>query len=352
MLRFANPEFFHLFWLVPVLMAFLFWATRHRKRLLQRLGDDHLIAQLTRSISPRKRVWKAVLFLLGYSVLVLALTNPQIGTKLQEVKREGLDVFIALDVSKSMLAEDVAPNRFDRAKQEISNFIDELRGDRVGLILFSSLAFVQCPLTLDYGAAKLFLDESNVGSIPQPGTSISEAIRTAMTSFVSQEQKYKVLIVITDGEDHEDDPVEVAQEAAESGVLIYTVGVGSPAGAPIPEHNQRGQMTGYKKDNRGQTITTKLDVLTLEKIADAANGKFVSMGAAGSGLAQVYEEMMGMEKKELSAREFTQFEDRFQIFLLIALIIFALEMFISERRSHQRLMAIARKQAVENRFWY
>ncbi|MEZ4766289.1 MAG: VWA domain-containing protein [Calditrichia bacterium] len=177
-----------------------------------------------------------------------------------------------------MLAEDVAPNRFDRAKQEISNFIDELRGDRVGLILFSSLAFVQCPLTLDYGAAKLFLDESNVGSIPQPGTSISEAIRTAMTSFVSQEQKYKVLIVITDGEDHEDDPVEVAQEAAESGVLIYTVGVGSPAGAPIPEYNQRGQMTGYKKDNRGQTITTKLDVLTLEKIADAANGKFCEHG--------------------------------------------------------------------------
>ena len=332
MLRFANPEYFHLYWLAPLLILFFIGVFRQKKKLLLRLGDDELIARLTRNVSRKKQLWKVVFLLMGYCFLVLAMTDPQIGTKLEEVKREGVDIFIALDVSKSMLAEDVAPNRFERAKQEISNFVDQLRGDRVGLILFSGLAFVQCPLTLDYSATKLFLDESYVGVIPQPGTSVTDAIRTAMKSFVSEEKKHKVLIVITDGENHEDDPVEAAREVAESGVIIYTIGVGLPQGAPIPKYDQRGNRVGFKKDRNGQIVTTRLDVVTLERIAQAANGKFYSIAAGSSGLRKIYGDIMGMEKKELSAREFTQFDDRFQGFLLIALLFLIVETVLGERR--------------------
>ena len=346
MLRFAHPEYFNLLWLLPFLLLFVYWSARQRRRQLAKIGDLSLINRLTKSVSYRKRNWKTALFLFSFCFLVIALTDPQIGSKLQEVKREGLDVFIALDVSNSMLAEDVPPNRFERAKQEISNFIDELRGDRVGLILFSGLAFVQCPLTLDYSAAKLFLDESRVGIIPQPGTAISEAIKAAQQSFVSQEQKYKVLIVITDGESHEDNPVEAAKEIAKTGVVVYTVGVGSPSGAPIPEYDQSGRRVGYKKDRNGQTVTTRLDVVTLQKIAEATGGKFVSMGFGG-GLQEVLDDIMKMEKKELSAREFTQFEDRFQIFLLLALLLLIAEFLIDERKSSARLKSVLTKSQTE-----
>ncbi len=337
MLRFANPEYFYLYWLVPAFVLFFIWAFRHRKRLLKRLGDPVLMERMAETVNRRKQVGKAVLFLSAYVFLVLALADPQIGTRVEEVKREGVDIFVALDVSKSMLAEDVAPNRFLRAKQEISNFIDMLRGDRIGLILFADVAFVQCPLTLDYSAAKLFLDEAAVGAVSQGGTSITEAIRTAASSYVTQQQKHKVLIVITDGENHEDDPVEAAATAAETGLVIYTVGVGSPQGAPIPEFDAQGNRLGYKKDPVGQVVTTRLDVLTLERIANAANGKFYTIAAGRAGLQDIYRDIMGMEKKELSAREFTQFEDRFQGLLLIALVLLFVETLMSERRKIKHL---------------
>ena len=267
MLRFANPEYFHLYWLLPVLIAFFVWMFQYKKRLLKRLGDQELIERLTASVSRSKQVWKTVLLVIVFSVLVFALADPQIGTKLEEVKREGIDIFIALDVSKSMLAEDVAPNRFEKAKHEISEFIERLQGDRVGLIVFSGLAFVQCPLTLDYGAANLFLDDVYIGVVPQPGTAISEAIKTAQRSFVSKELKHKALIIITDGEDHEGAALEVAQEAAKEGIKIYTIGIGSPQGAPIPEFDRHGNRVGYKKDREGRVVTTKLDIPSLEKIA-------------------------------------------------------------------------------------
>ena len=332
MIKFANPDFFHLLWLVPLLLVFFVWAKRQKRRMLQRLGDPALIERLSKSISHRRRLWKIALILTAFFVWIIALANPQIGTRVEEIKRQGVDIFIALDVSKSMMAEDVAPNRFERARQEISDFIDALQGDRFGLILFAGLAYVQCPLTLDYSAAKLFLSESEIGMVPQPGTSITEAISTATRSFDSQDQKYKVLIVITDGENHEDDPIKAATSMAESGGVVYTVGIGSPSGAPIPEFDKRGKRVGYKKDRQGEIVTTRLDILTLEQIAETGGGKFYSIGAGASGLDKVYEDIMGLEKKELSAREFTQFEDRFQIFIFIALLLLILESLISERR--------------------
>ncbi len=319
------------------MVVFLVWSFRRKKRLLNRIGDEELVEHLTRSVSRNKQIWKAILFIFAFIVLVFALADPQIGTKLEEVKRSGVDIFVALDVSKSMLAEDVAPNRLDKAKHEISSFVDRLEGDRIGLICFAGIAFVQCPLTLDYSAAKLFLSDIDTDIIPQPGTAIGSAIKTATQSFVTKELKHKVLILITDGEDHESDPVEVAKEAAKEGVVIYTIGIGSPQGAPIPEYDAYGNRTGYKKDNGGQVVTTKMDVLTLEKIAFQTGGKYYISSTGESELNKIYDEISSMEEKELSSRQFTQFEDRFQIFLIITLIILVFETLLGEGRKIKRL---------------
>ncbi|MBN2366107.1 MAG: VWA domain-containing protein [Calditrichaeota bacterium] len=337
MLRFGYPEFFHLYWLVPVLIIFFVWSFRRRKKLLKKVGDEKLVEQLVRSVSRRKQLWKTVLILISFIVLVFALADPQIGTKLEQVKRSGVDIFVALDVSKSMLAEDVPPNRLEKAKHEVSTFIDRLEGDRVGLICFSGIAFVQCPLTLDYSAARLFLNDIDTDVIPQPGTAISRAIDVAMKSFVAQEFKHKVLVLITDGEDHEGNPLEKAKEAAREGIIIYTIGIGSPQGAPIPEYDAYGNRVGYKKDRDGQIVTTKLDVLTLEKIAFETGGKYYISSTGESELDKIYHEISAMEEKELSSRQFTQFEDRFQIFLIIALIFLIIETLLGERRKIKQL---------------
>ena len=264
MLRFAYPHFFQLYWLIPVILVFWVWSFKRKKKLLDQIGDEELVEQLTRSVSRKRQIWKIIIIIFAFIFLVFGLADPQIGTKLEDVKRSGVDIFVALDVSKSMLAEDVAPNRLEKAKHEISTFIDRLEGDRIGLICFAGIAFVQCPLTLDYSAARLFVSDIDIHIIPQPGTAIERAINTAKQSFVTKELKHKVLILITDGEDHESDPVEVAKEAARDGVIIYTIGIGSPQGAPIPEYDRYGNRTGYKKDRDGNVITSKLDILTLQ----------------------------------------------------------------------------------------
>jgi Ca-activated chloride channel family protein len=337
MLRFGYPQFFQLYWLVPVLLIFFLWSFRRKRALLKKIGDEKLISQLVQTVSRRKQIWKVILLLFSYIVLVFALADPQIGTKLEEVKRSGVDIFVALDVSKSMLAEDVPPNRLDKAKHEISTFIDQLEGDRIGLICFSGIAFVQCPLTLDYSAARLFLNDIDTDIIPQPGTAISRAIDIARNSFVAKEFKHKVLIIITDGEDHEGDPLELAKEARKDGIIIYTIGIGSPQGAPIPEYDAFGNRTGYKKDREGQIITTKLDVMALEKIAFETGGKYYISSSGESELNKIYDEISGMEKKELSSRQFTQFEDRFQIFLIIVVIVLIFETLLGERRKIKQL---------------
>lgn len=332
MLRFAYPHFFQFYWLIPLLILFFIWSFKKKNKLLKRVGDEELIAQLSRLVSHRKQVWKVILIFVAVIVLIFALANPQLGTKLEDVKRKGVDIFIALDVSKSMLAEDIPPNRLEKAKHEISTFIDRLEGDRIGLICFSGIAFVQCPLTLDYSAAKLFLSDIDSDIIPQPGTSIGKAISTGMHSFVTKELKHKVFILITDGEDHGSDPVAVAKEAAKEGVIIYTIGIGSPQGAPIPEFDAHGNRTGYKKDREGRIVISKLDVLTLEKIAFETGGKYYISSTGESELERIYQEIAAMEEKELSSRQFTQFEDRFQIFLVFALIILLIETLLGERR--------------------
>lgn len=330
MIRFAHPEYLYALALLPVMLASFVWANIARRRAMQQLGNPDILRTLIPSLSPGKRGMKSALILLGCAFLVLGLANPQIGTRMEEVKREGVDIFIALDVSASMKAEDIKPNRLENAKRQIALLLDKLQNDRIGLIVFAGESYLQLPLTADYDAARLFLSTIDVDVVPVPGTAIGSAIRLAMTSFVEGEKKHRVLIVITDGENHEDDAIAAAKDAATDGIVVHTIGMGSPLGTPIPVYNGNIQI-GYKQDSQGNTVLTKLDETTLQQIAGAGNGKYVRATSQQHELDSMLKEIESMEKKEFGSRVFTEFEDRFQYALLIALFLTALEFFISER---------------------
>lgn len=332
MIRFANEQFFQLFWLVPMLTVFFWYVFRQKAKAIERFGSPELMEKLTETTSKKRQRLKAALLILGSAVIIAGISRPQIGTRLEEVTREGQDIIVAIDVSKSMLAEDISPSRLEKAKHEIAGIIDKLQGDRIGIIAFAGEAFVQCPLTLDYGAAKLLLSVVNPDLIPLPGTNLSQAIAKAIETFERQERKYKVLIIITDGEDHAGEIEQYTEAAAREGIVIYTVGIGTPEGVPIPEFDKAGNRIGYIKDSEGQTVVTKLDELTLQKIAFATNGKYFNATPEESELDIIYEEISSGEKKEIGSMQFTQFEDRFQYFLGIFVLILVAESLVSERR--------------------
>ncbi len=332
MLRFGHQIFLQLLWLIPLLVLFYVMAFRWKRQALARFGNLELIKKLTQSISRHRQVAKVVLIIFAVIFMIFALARPQIGTKLEEVKREGVDILVAIDVSLSMKAEDIKPNRLEKAKHMVSNIIDLLQGDRIGLIAFAGDAFVQCPLTLDYGAAKMFLDIIDTDLLPTPGTAIGAAIMKAVQTFDERERKHKVLILITDGEDHAGEPLKAAEIAEKEGVVIYTVGIGSVQGVPIPIYNEAGRNVGYKKDRNNQVVTSKLDEVTLEKIALQTGGKYYRASGGESELKKIYEEISKMEKKELASLKFSQYEDRFQYVLIFSIILLTAEVFISERR--------------------
>jgi len=331
-LRFANYQFLQFLWLIPVLGLFYWYVFYRKKKALYRFGSPELMEKLTSGTSRRRQKTKAAVTVFLTALLVLAAARPQIGTRLEEVKREGKDIVIAIDVSKSMLAQDIRPDRLEKAKQEVSRIIDRLTGDRIGIIAFAGEAFVQCPLTLDYGAAKLLLSVVNPDLIPLPGTNISSALETSVKTFDQKERKYKVLVLITDGEDHVGEIDKWTEAAAKEGIVIYTVGIGTPEGVPIPDFDENGMMTGYKKDEKGETVVSKLDELTLEKIALYTNGKYFNATPEGSELDGLYEAINEGEKKELGSMKFTQFEDRFQYLLGFFLVILLWETLLPERR--------------------
>lgn len=333
MLRFNNFIYLHLLWLIPALVLFYMFIFRWKKNALARFGNLDLIKKLTLSISPRKQILKISIMILALLFMILSFARLQIGTRLEEIKREGVDILIAIDVSLSMKAEDIKPNRLEKAKHMVSNFIDLLQGDRVGLIAFAGVPFVQCPLTLDYGAAKMFLDIMNTDFLPEPGTAVGAAILKAMETFDQRERKYKVLVLITDGEDHAGEPLKAAEMAEKDGVAIYTVGIGSVKGVPIPLYNETGRNIGFKKDTKNQVVTSKLDELTLEKIALQTGGKYYRATGSESELKKIYDEIAKMEKKELASLKFSQYEDRFQYLLIFSIILLIAEVFISERRN-------------------
>jgi len=339
-LDFGNVRFFYQdsFWLilshfiVPLVIVFYIFAYKQKKKILGRFGNLKLIGYLSTSVNRRAQLLKTVLLVAALFYLIVAWARPQFGTKLETVKREGVDIVIALDVSFSMMAEDITPNRLEKAKHEIEALIDKLKGDRVGLVAFAGVPFIQCPLTLDYGAAKIFLDVMAPDLIPVPGTAIGKAILESLKAFEQSERKYKVLILITDGEDHEDDPVEIAKKAEEQGVVIYAVGIGTPGGVPIPVYGQQGGLKEFKKDRSGQEVVSKLDEVTLEKVALQTNGKYYRASSGEVELDKIYDDISTMEKKELASKKFSQYEDRFQFILVFALFLMIIEVFISERK--------------------
>jgi Ca-activated chloride channel family protein len=304
---------------------------RLRRRRIRKFGDEKLVAQLMPSYAKAK-VWvRLTLFSLGFFFFVIGLSRPQIGAKLKEHETKGAEIMIALDVSNSMLAEDYSPNRLERAKLAISRLVDKLRDDRIGLIVFAGNSFVQLPITTDYVSAKMFMNSISTESVPVQGTAIGEAINTAMRSFSSQSEKSRAIIVITDGENHEDDPVAAAKQAADMGVRVFTIGVGSPEGKPIPMDGE------LLKDKDGNIVVTRLDEKVLQEVAQAGNGLYVRAGNSEFGLNPIIEDIRRMEDEKYSSIVFEEYDEQFMYFLAIALFFFVIEMLVGDRRSKRHL---------------
>lgn len=336
-MRFALPENLFLLGLVVILALFYIWSIRRKKKILSRFGDVWLLMKNSPYISFARQGSKAALLIVSVLFLVLTLSQLQCGTHMEMMKRQGIDVVVAIDVSASMLAEDMKPNRISKARQEVRGILDRLEGDRIGLVAFAGEAFIQCPLTLDYSAAELFLDVIDVGLIPEQGTAIGDAIKKATEAFESHERKHKVLILLTDGEDHDTNPIEAADAARKEGIKIYAIGLGSQAGEPIPITDKRGNKAGYKKDKYGEVIVTKLDEITLQKIALNTGGKYYYASPGEMELDKVYDEISKMEKKELEGKLLMQYEDRFQYPLALAIFLIIGEFFLSEKRKNKSI---------------
>lgn len=332
MFRFEHIDFLWGLILIPVLIIAYALRNRWRKKILNKLGDAEVVQQLLPPISKSKRNTKIVLYCFAFISLIIGLANPQYGTKLEEVKREGIDLMIALDVSNSMLAEDLSPNRLQRAKRSIEQLLNRLHSDRIGIIIFAGQAYTQLPITTDYGAARLFLETINTDMVPTQGTAIGAAIELALESYNFESPTSKALIIITDGENHEDNATEQAQKAAELGVVVHTIGMGSTKGTPIPVY-QKGVQIGYREDQEGNTVVTKLNEPMLQEIAATGNGIYVRATNANAGLDIILDEINALEKTEYGAKMYTDYEGRFQLFIAFALFLLILELLLSERKS-------------------
>lgn len=323
------------FWIllvIPVIVLLFVILQIWKYRTQKRFANSKLLKRLSPNQSLFKSILKVTVLSLAFACLAIALVNPKIGTKLETVKRQGVDIVFALDVSKSMLAEDVAPNRLDKSKQLINQIINNLASDRIGIIAYAGKAFPQLPITTDYSAAKMFLNQMNTDMLSSQGTAINEAIELAKTYFNDEEQTNRVLIIISDGEDHSDLASNVAEEASEEGIRIFTIGVGDVKGGQIPI-KRNGVLLNYKKDSNGETVITKLNEKTLMDIAEEAKGAYIK----GDNTAEVIEEIKDilnrMDKTEFEAKEFADFKDQFQWFLGFGIFFLFLDIFFLERKT-------------------
>jgi Ca-activated chloride channel homolog len=332
MFRFEHIEYLYALLLIPffsvIFIIYMIW----KKRAVRNFGDWDVIAQLMPLQSARKLILKFVILMLAYGFLIISIANPQIGSKMEKVHRKGADLVIALDVSNSMLSQDIRPDRLTRAVQGISKLIDRLEGDRIGIVVFAGKAYVQLPITTDYAAAKMFLSTISTQMVPSQGTAIGDAIELSVKSF-NEDDRSKAIIMITDGENHEGNVLESAKMATEKGIKIFTIGMGSPDGSPIPLFDQFGRQTGYKTDRQGQTIISKLDETTLQQLASAGNGIYVRASTGQDGLGRILEEINSLEKQEIETKMFSEYEGRYQYFLALSIIFLLFELIIPERKS-------------------
>jgi Ca-activated chloride channel family protein len=317
-MEFANPERLHLLYLVPIIVLLSVYGARKRRDELISFTGPRLAEALAPGRSWRKSFLKGILKCLGVAFLIIALAGPRFGTHLVKVDREGIDIVIVLDTSLSMLAEDMKPNRLERAKQEIVDLVKGLHGDRVGLVVFAGDAFALCPLTVDYDAALMFVRSVDIDAVPEPGTTVGKAIAKSVALFEHSERRDRAIILVTDGESHEGDPVAEARIAGDKGIKIYAIGIGNPSGELIPMRGTGGGIEGYKKDNRGETVLTRLDESTLQEIASASKGQYLPATRQGLELKVLYNEIAGMDQRTIEGEFVERAKDRFPIFIALA----------------------------------
>ena len=318
----------------PLAAALFIYAAFRRHKLAEVFGEPDMVAKLTRSINKRLRRWKAASTALGVLFLAIALIGPRFGTRLREIKREGIDLIIALDVSASMMAEDVSPNRLERARNEIKKLLDELRGDRVGLVTFAGDAFIQCPLTTDYSAVRMFLDVADPSLIPTPGTDFGSALSMAMKAFRSPnadpdgETRTRAVLFVSDGENHVAELESILNDAREGGIVLFSAGVGETDGAPIPEY-ANGRRVDYKRDREGQVITTKLEEAALQNLA--RDGSYFRIARTSSSLPKITAALDRLDKTAFGQDEFEEYEEKFQWPLFLGLFLLLFERAVSDR---------------------
>ena len=331
--RFANPDFLYLLLLIPVIIILYIINSIRKKRALQRLGDFKLVSGLVPELSKIRPFIKFILLLSAVSTGIVMLARPQFGSKIEDVKKQGVEVIIALDVSNSMLSEDIQPNRLTRAKQAISRLVDNLDNDKIGLIVFAGDAYTQIPVTTDYISAKMFLSTISPDMVPKQGTAIGAAISLGIRSFSPGEGKSKAMIIITDGENHEDNPVTSAEEASKAGIIIHTIGIGSTEGVPVPVI--KNSKKEYLKDVDGNTVISRLDEDILKKIAVSGNGSYVRASNSNIGLDEIFSDIKKMKKQELESTMYTEYNDQFQIFAAITILLLLAEFVIMDRKNRK-----------------
>lgn len=332
MYKIEEPIYFYLFAIIPILIVVFLLVVWWKKRTQRKFANATLLSKLAPNSSTFKAVLKFVFFVIGLSFLIISLTNPKMGTKLQTVKREGVDVVFALDVSKSMLAEDIAPNRLEKAKQIISKIIDKLGSDRVGVIIYAGNAYPLLPITTDHAAANMFLQNANPDMVSSQGTAINEALELAKTYYNNDEQTNRFLIIISDGEDHQEETKQIAQNIANEGVKVYTIGVGTEKGGPIPL-KLNGALIGYKKDNKGETVITQRKPDVLQDIAEAANGQYIDGNKTEKPVKAIEDIIANAQKSEFETKQFSDYKDQFQWFVGIGLLFLLMDMFFFERKT-------------------
>ena len=339
MFRFADSVWLWALAAVPALALLQVVAARHRRRALAQIGDVDLVARLTATVGAAARRWKAALLLGAVGLLVLALSRPQFGTRVETVARVGQDIVVAVDLSSSMLAEDVAPSRLERARLSILRLIRTLDGDRIGLVAFAGGAFVQSPLTVDYSAAGMFLGAMHPDLMPVQGTDLGAALRVSLDALEEGARDARVVVIVTDGEDHEEDFESQLERAVGLGVRVHVVGVGTTEGVPIPVYDQQGRRTGFLRDEEGTVVTTRLGDETLRQVAERTGARYVRAGAGGTGLDELVDELAGAQGEAIEERQVTLFEEQFQVFLGLGLALLVAEWLLPERRRTEHAWA-------------
>lgn len=331
MFRFARPDVLYFLGLIPLLLILLWFVLRQRRKRLATFSSSELLHELAPDISYARPIIKGILLALALAFIIIGIAGPLSGSKLQEVKREGIELIIALDVSNSMLAQDIQPNRLERAKQAVARVTEKMSNDKIGLVVFAGDAYIQLPVTTDYAAARLFLSSVNTNMVPRQGTAIGSAIDLAVKSFTDTKDMKKAIIVITDGENHEDDAIQAAREAANKGILVYTLGMGLPKGAPVPDNSVlKGN---YKRDKQGNVIVSKLDESTLQQIAAAGGGIYARASNTQVGLEKLLDALNKLDRTEYEAKIYADYEEQFQYFLFVAMFLLLFDFIILERKN-------------------